>query len=71
MDWINLLLIEHSSLQAIVIVSLICAIGMALGKVKIAGISLGVTFVFFIGIIAGHIGWVPDSSARSPTAESS
>lgn len=56
MDWINLLLIEHSSLQAIVIVSLICAIGMALGKVKIAGISLGVTFVFFIGIIAGHIG---------------
>lgn len=56
MDWINLLLIEHSSLQAIVIVSLICAIGMALGTVKIAGISLGVTFVFFIGIIAGHIG---------------
>lgn len=56
MDWINLLLIEHSSLQAIVIVSLICAIGMALGKVKIDGISLGVTFVFFIGIIAGHIG---------------
>lgn len=56
MDWTNLLLIEHSSLQAIVIVSLICAIGMALGKVKIAGISLGVTFVFFIGIIAGHIG---------------
>lgn len=56
MDWINLLLIEHSSLQAIVIVSLICAIGLALGKVKIAGISLGVTFVFFIGIIAGHIG---------------
>ena len=56
MDWINLLLIEHSPLQAIVIVSLICAIGMALGKVKIAGISLGVTFVFFIGIIAGHIG---------------
>lgn len=56
MDWINLLLIEHSSLQAIVIVSLICAIGKALGKVKIAGISLGVTFVFFIGIIAGHIG---------------
>ena len=56
MDWINLLLIEHSSLQAIVIVSLICAIGMALGKVEIAGISLGVTFVFFIGIIAGHIG---------------
>lgn len=49
-------MIEHSSLQAIVIVSLICAIGMALGKVRIAGISLGVTFVFFIGIIAGHIG---------------
>lgn len=43
-------------MQAILIVSLICAIGMVLGKIKIAGISLGVTFVFFIGILAGHLG---------------
>lgn len=36
--------------------SIICAAGLALGRIKIKGISLGVTFVFFAGIIAGHFG---------------
>lgn len=57
MDFINLLLINHSALQAIIVVALICAIGLALGKIKVWGISLGVTFVFFVGIIAGHLGF--------------
>lgn len=57
MDFINLLLINHSALQAIIVVALICALGLALGKIKICGISLGVTFVFFVGIIAGHLGF--------------
>ena len=38
------------------ILSLICATGLALGRLKIFGVSLGVTFVFFAGIIAGHFG---------------
>ena len=38
------------------ILSLICASGIALGNIKIFGVSLGVTFVFFAGIIAGHFG---------------
>ena len=38
------------------ILSLICATGLALGNVRIFGVSLGVTFVFFAGIIAGHFG---------------
>ena len=38
------------------ILSLICATGLALGRIKIFGVSLGVTFVFFAGIIAGHFG---------------
>ena len=38
------------------ILSLICASGIALGNVKVFGVSLGVTFVFFAGIIAGHFG---------------
>lgn len=50
------LFLNHSAMQAIVVVSLICAFGMMLGKVKIAGVSLGVTFVFFVGIMAGHFG---------------
>ncbi len=56
MEWLNSLFIEHSALQAVVVLSLISAIGLGLGKVRIAGISLGVTFVFFVGILAGHFG---------------
>ena len=43
-------------MQAVLVLSLICATGLALGNIKIFGISLGVTFVFFTGIIAGHFG---------------
>ena len=56
MSWLHSIIVEHSSIQAIIVLSLICAIGLALGKVKIANVSLGVTFVFFVGIIAGHFG---------------
>ncbi len=60
MDFINSLFIEHSALQAIVVLSLISALGIMLGKVRVGGISLGVTFVFFIGIVAGHFGLTID-----------
>lgn len=43
-------------MQAVVVLSLISAIGLGLGKVRIFGVSLGVTFVFFAGIISGHFG---------------
>ena len=56
MEWIDTLFVEHTALQAVVVVALICAAGMALGKVRIGGISLGGTFVFFVGILAGHFG---------------
>ncbi len=56
MEWINSIFFEHSALQAIIVLSLTTAIGISLGRVRIAGISLGVTFVFFMGIVAGHLG---------------
>ncbi|MCE9106997.1 putative transporter [Bacteroides pyogenes] len=56
MEWLYNLFIEHSALQAVVVISLISAIGLGLGKVHFWGISLGVTFVFFAGILAGHFG---------------
>ena len=56
MDWINSLFVEHTALQAVVVLSLISAIGLGLGKIRFWGISLGVTFVFFAGIVAGHLG---------------
>ena len=54
--------IEHSALQSIIVVAIICAIGLTLGKIKVCGISLGVTFVFFIGILAGHLGFTIDAA---------
>lgn len=48
--------VEHSALQAVVVLSLISAVGLGLGKVRFWGVSLGVTFVFFAGILAGHLG---------------
>lgn len=61
MEFINTLFIEHSALQAIIVLSLISAVGIILGKMRIMGISLGVTFVFFIGIMAGHFGLTIDA----------
>lgn len=48
--------LTHSSLQAVVVISLISAIGLIFGKLRVWGVSLGVTFVFFAGIMAGHFG---------------
>lgn len=56
MNWLHSIIFEHSAVQAIIVLSLICAVGLALGKVRIAKVSLGVTFVFFVGIVAGHFG---------------
>lgn len=50
------LFLTHSGMQAVVVISLICAIGLIFGKIRVLGVSLGVTFVFFVGIIAGHFG---------------
>ena len=61
MEWINSLFVEHSALQAVVVLSLISAIGLLLGRVRFWGISLGVTFVFFAGIMAGHFGLSVDA----------
>ena len=54
--WFDNLINVHSAVQGIVILSLICTLGLALGKIHVKGISLGIAFVFFVGIIAGHLG---------------
>ncbi len=56
MEWLNSIFIEHSVIQAVVVIAMISALGLALGKISIYGVSLGVTFVFFAGIAAGHFG---------------
>ena len=61
MDWINGLFNIHTALQGVIIVSLVCAGGHALGKIKFGGVSLGVAFVFFIGIAVGNFGFNMDA----------
>ena len=60
MEWLIELFYSHSALQAVVVMSLIIAMGRVLGKLQVCGISLGVTFVFFTGILAGHLGFSID-----------
>ena len=62
MEWINGLFTTHSALQTMVLLSLIIAAGLALGKLHVKGISLGVAFVFFVGIVAGHFQLSADKS---------
>ncbi len=60
MDWIETILFEHSAVQAVIVISVIIAVGLGLGKIHICGISLGVTWVFFAGILAGYLGFSID-----------
>ena len=60
MEWIESLFTIHSAIQTIVVLSLIVSTGLALGKLHIKGISLGVAFVFFIGIVAGSLHFSAD-----------
>lgn len=60
MEWlINLIGPGHTELAStLVLYSFVIAAGVFLGKIKIGGISLGVTFVLFVGIIMGHFGYI-------------
>lgn len=58
MDWLQEAFLEPTMIQAVIMISLVSAVGLYLGRIKIFGISLGITFVFFAGILAGHLGIV-------------
>ncbi len=58
MNWLIDIFTNTESVAHIVLLySIVIAVGVLLGKIKIGGISLGVTFVLFAGIVAGHIGF--------------
>lgn len=65
MNWLYETLWQHTPVQAVVIICLICALGLALGKLRFRGISLGVTYVFFIGILFGALGLQLDTQMLS------
>lgn len=59
MDWLLSLLSpgNTSIASTLILYSFVIAAGIMIGKIKIAGVSLGVTFVLFVGIIVGHFGY--------------
>ena len=66
MEWlINLFTTTDSVAHIVVLYAIVIAVGVYLGKIKIGGISLGVTFVLFAGIAAGHIGFTATPNVLS------
>lgn len=61
-DWLNSSLGLEDDVYALLLIALICVVGITLGKLKLKGIGLGVTFVFFTGILAGHCGLSIDAT---------
>lgn len=57
MNWLSETILQPSAIQAIIVILSVAAIGVKLGQIKIFNVSLGITFVFFAGILAGHIGF--------------
>ena len=63
MTWIeNLLFTTESVAHTVFLYAFVIALGVYLGKIKFFGISLGVTFVLFVGIVAGHFGFVGEKN---------
>ncbi len=65
MDWITELVTGTSIAHTAFLYALVIAAGVLLGRVKIFGVSLGVTFVLFVGILMGHLGLMIDPTTLS------
>lgn len=66
MDWlINLFTTTDSVAHIVLLYVIVIAVGVYLGKIKIGGISIGVTFVLLAGIAAGHIGFTAPTNILS------
>ena len=57
MNWINDLLWGEGIGHSILLLSFVIAAGIQLGKIKVFGVSLGITLVLFVGIVLGHFGF--------------
>lgn len=60
MEWLYSLFMGEGIAHTVLVLSLVIAVGVLLSRVKIAGISIGVTWILFVGILAGHLGMKVD-----------
>lgn len=63
MEWVNSLMFGTSIGHSILLIAVVIFVGIFLGKIKIAGISLGITWILFVGIIFSHFGLLMDPQA--------
>lgn len=64
MEWLCNLFFSQSIAQSVLIISLVITLGIMLGKIKIGGISLGVTWILFVGIAMSHFGMTVNNEIR-------
>ncbi|MBQ9312107.1 MAG: putative transporter [Bacteroidales bacterium] len=65
MDWLKNLFLTQNVAQAVLLLAITIALGLYLGKFKIKGISLGITWILFVGIILSHFGLIADAKIMS------
>jgi putative transport protein len=59
MEWISKLLFSEGIAQSVLVLSLVISVGIILSRIKIKGISLGITWILFSGIIFSNLGFLP------------
>ena len=64
MDWLYSLFFGSSVAHAVLTFALVITVGILLGKIKIKGVSLGITWILFVGIIFSHFGMTVDKDVR-------
>ena len=65
MEWFEQLLFSDNVAHSILIIAIVIALGIMLGKIKVFGISLGVTWILFVGILLSHFGFTINNAVRS------
>ena len=64
MEWLHTLFFGGGIAHAVLILALVITLGILLGKVRIGGISLGITWILFVGIAMSHFGMTIDGEVR-------
>ncbi len=65
MEWLRELIFEPGIAHSILLLAFVIAVGTVLAKIKIAGVSLGTTWILFVGIAASHFGLIMDPAVLS------
>ncbi|WP_295990843.1 putative transporter [uncultured Alistipes sp.] len=64
MEWLHTLFFGNGIAHAVLTFALVITFGILLGKIKIGGVSLGITWILFVGIFLSHFGMTVDDGVR-------